>query len=155
MESVILHEGIHAFIDYKKLSKTTHLHNEAAAYVAQALFLRHKGENWPANVKQDPIIKAVESLLDKFNMTTNKAWLRWIHFEPLMKAIQAHPSNLMPGGLKIPWSTKTPADGIAMNRGTAGLLDKRRLAAKQRGPLGNNARDIDVLSRNRGPMGYS
>ena len=155
MESVILHEGVHAFTDYKKLSKTTYFHNEAAAYVMQALFLRHKRQSWPAHIRKDPIIEAVEDLIDKFKMTNDKAWLKWVHFEPLMKAIQAHPIYLMPGGLKVPWSTKTPADGIAKKEVREGLLNKRVLAAKQRGPLGRDTGDFTTSSRNRGPLGLA
>jgi hypothetical protein len=153
MKSIILHEGVHAFFDYKKLSKTTYFHNEAAAYITQALFLRQKRESWPSSVKNDPIIKAVENLINKFNMTSNKAWLKWIHFGPLMKAIQAHPVYLMQGGVKIPWSTKTPADGIAKKEVTKGLLNKRVLAANQRGPVGRDTGDCIASSRNRGPLG--
>lgn len=155
MKSIILHEGVHAFFDYRKLIKTTYFHNEAAAYITQALFLRQKGENWPASVKNDSVIKAVEDLINKFNMTSNKAWLKWIHFEPLMRAIQAHPSNLMLDGSKIPWSIKPPVDGIAKKEVTEGLLSKRALAAKQRGPLGRDTGNCVVSSRNRRSLGLA
>ena len=155
MESIVLHEGVHAFLDYKKLSKTTYLHNEAAAYVTQAIFLRHKKTAWPKEVKQDPILKAVEDLVDKFKMTSNKAWLNWAHFEPLMKAIQSHPIYLLPGGYKMPWKTMSPFNGIAMEHKTGGLVNKRALAEKQRGPMGIDPGYIDESSRKRGPLGFA
>lgn len=155
MESIIIHESVHALIDYKKMSGTTFFHNEAVAYVTQGLFLRNKSTRWPAALRNDPIIKALEALIDKYKMTENKAWLKWVHFEPLMRAIQSHRIYRLPDRTKLPWDIKTPADGIAKAGSPAGLINQRALAANQRGPMGHaSGKKVDG-SRSRTPLGIA
>ena len=154
IQSIILHEGVHVFIDYRKLTETTFFHNEAVAYVVQALFLRDKGAEWPSAVKNDPIVQAVEDLLTRFKMTSNRAWLNWVYFEPLMKVIQAHKQYLLPGGVKMPWNTLVPADGIAKIEVPKGASRNRTLATTLPGVLGHHRGAVE-LSRTRGPLGLA
>jgi len=121
--SGMVHEAVHALVDMVKASKTRRLANEAAAYLAQALYLWHEiGDVRLRAAVTDQlkssearirglagVYKACLALIDRCRtITSRRVVLPWQLYQPLLEALKG-PDSLY---RLIPWNQTTPADGI-------------------------------------------
>lgn len=114
--SFVVHEATHAVVDMKRATGTRVLANEAAAYLAQALYLyQEMGEISYAHYidrgafNQD-IHRACLSVIKKHNLANREKQLSDSDYKPIMQAIKKNPQYA-----DTPWTQLegTDADGVA------------------------------------------
>ncbi|MBN1508256.1 MAG: hypothetical protein JW955_15520 [Sedimentisphaerales bacterium] len=170
-KSLIVHEAVHALIDLLKAKDTRRLTGEAAAYLVQAIHLRHEltDATFRAIVTQQAksanerekqlgrIYKACLELIDKCKLPSRDARIPPILYQPILEAIKGHDVYKY-----IPWDQKAKADGIRARGAQAALYVQEgglRIAhARAGGPVG--VRDMGNpfghgSSRNPGPAGIA
>jgi hypothetical protein len=114
-QALVIHEGVHASLRRMKVASGGHL-EEAAAYLAQALFFERKGESiletweheneWAFNQPHidDPIqadskariYAAAEKVIDKFALDSDPAVLSAVDVADLVGAIAQDPGYAVP-----------------------------------------------------------
>jgi hypothetical protein len=90
-KGMIVHEAIHALLDLKKAVDTTALSDEVAAYIAQVIYLLHSGETEKDFSDSDRVFKETLKLVQKFNLTKGKVWLKWPHYQHLRTVVNQDP----------------------------------------------------------------
>jgi hypothetical protein len=91
--SAIVHESVHALVDLFLCKQTTELSDEAAAYLAEVIFLRAT-KTW---VKGDAAAMAIYNTADQIVKTHKlgqgkQVRLKWGHYAPLRDAVRGHPA---------------------------------------------------------------
>ena len=118
--SFVIHECIHAAIDQNKAQATRVLASEAAAYLAQSLYLH---QEWGDLFFQSWIDKGAESsvhalaevyrrcltMIERYKLLRKEVYLTDPCYKPLLRAIKSHPSYS-----QIPWARTESgeADGV-------------------------------------------
>lgn len=109
--SGVLHEGVHALVDLYKCTSTTSLTDEAAAYLAETIYLRAGKIRFDADAAALKIYDAADELAKARGLYKKKrkpVRLARADYEPLREAIRAHPAysgigaNEMTSGHGIP-----------------------------------------------------
>jgi tRNA splicing endonuclease len=87
---LIVHEAVHVVLDLKKAgispNPTTTLTSEAAACLAQVIYLRHKGKK--DFTKEDQIFISANELINKEKMMKGNAWISWPRYKGLRDDIK-------------------------------------------------------------------
>jgi hypothetical protein len=90
--SMIVHEGVHALVDLFRYTKATELSDEAAAYLAETLFMRSIGLTVTGGGAL-PIYNAAAALIDAHKLGKGRqVRLQWADYLPLREAVRAHPA---------------------------------------------------------------
>lgn len=89
--SGIVHESVHALVDLFECKQATTLSDEAAAYLAETIFLRAT-KTW---VKGDAAAMAIYNAADKIVKDHGlgqgkQVRLKWEHYAPLRDAVRGH-----------------------------------------------------------------
>ncbi len=89
----IVHEGVHALVDLFRATSTTVLSDEAAAYLAEVIYLR-AAHTW---VRGSAAVMAIYNAADRIAQAHRMyertgAVLRFADYEPLRQAVNAHPA---------------------------------------------------------------
>jgi hypothetical protein len=143
-KSLIVHESVHALVDIVKAKGTRRLAGEAAAYLAQAIYLWHEigGVRLKNAVKQrlrstkavdrqlGGIYQACLNLIQNYRLSTRTVWLPPLLYKPLLTAIKKHGVYRL-----IPWNQKVHANGIKAHA-TQGCKCVAMSAFRMQGPSG-------------------
>ncbi|MCI0378802.1 MAG: hypothetical protein L0215_14435 [Gemmataceae bacterium] len=109
---IIVHEAVHALIDLCKCVATTRLSDEAAAYLAQVVFMFQNGRRTftrPQYTAAYDLAKASGIIDPATNAVHAGVRLTWQQYEPLRREIHNRPAYQTVG-----WLAPTGASGIAM-----------------------------------------
>jgi hypothetical protein len=146
-KSLIIHEAVHAHIDIVKATKTRRLAAEAAAYLAQAIYLWHEVGDirfrhnvqarlaTPADRPLGQIYNACLTLIDLYKLASRSVWLEPILYQNLLNAIKGHGKYS-----HIRWDELSGADGTKAQSAQAskgkgsGFLSMGR--SRKPGPIG-------------------
>jgi hypothetical protein len=92
-QMLTMHECVHAINDIHGSAGITKLDDEAAGYVACALYYRHSGNKWPKRPKADETLldKIYETAFDLADAYTDKVVNPFAEIQALRTAILAHP----------------------------------------------------------------
>lgn len=92
-QAAVLHEGIHALVDLYKCKEVTVLNDEAAAYLAEVIYLR-AGHNWiNGGAAEMAIYNAADQVAKAHDLYSKRGVkLSLSDVDDLRKAIHAHPA---------------------------------------------------------------
>ncbi len=99
----IIHEGVHALVDLFRCTTITELTDEAAAYLAEVIYLR-ASHFWiqTSDAATQEIYKTANELCDRYDLGIKKGVrLKRNEYEPLQRVIHRHPAyrSIRPGQL--------------------------------------------------------
>ena len=107
-QASIVHECVHAMSDLYMCTQLTELSDEAAAYLTEVVFLRTVGHWVSGGAPAMAIYNAADTLAKARGLrTTRGVKLTWADYEPLRRAIHAHPAY---SGLS--WMQRTSGHGV-------------------------------------------
>ncbi len=96
--AVLVHEAVHAMIDRNRAVRTTVLHAEAAAYIAQVLYLLHtdaygtrRSAREHGNSPEGAIFVEAIRLIDRYHLEYRPGIVPLRASAPLQEAIHRHP----------------------------------------------------------------
>lgn len=98
--ALVIHEGVHAINDIKKRSKMAIIDDEAAGFVAQALYVR--GHGYPASTglrltdndkKKDAVFQRAFAVADLVS-ARKSYWREWIDLRAAIKDVPDYASSL-------------------------------------------------------------
>lgn len=92
VKAVIVHEGVHALSDLKRMTAMTGIESESAGFLAQA-FYRLKARNGRKYRSSIDIFSAAQDIIfDLKLLETRGQTVKWEDYESLRKAIESHPN---------------------------------------------------------------
>ena len=93
--SGILHEGVHALVDLYKCTSLTDLSDEAAAYLAETIFLHTGNVRINGDVDAMRIYNAADDIAKQYGLYKKKGVkLTRKQYEPLRQAIHVNPAYI-------------------------------------------------------------
>jgi hypothetical protein len=91
--SGIVHESTHALVDLFECKQATTLSDEAAAYLAETIFLRATKTWVKGDAKAMAIYNAADKLVKQYGLGQGKqVRLKWEQYAPLREAVRGHPA---------------------------------------------------------------
>lgn len=160
----LVHEAVHALVDVVKAAQTRRLAAEAAAYLAQALYLLHEVGDVRLKASAENseesglagIYRACIKLIEKYRMATRVVVLPPQLYQPVLDALKSPSSDYR----QIPWNQKSPADGVesgaarcAMGPGRTGIAVAMYRHAGATGAAGGQGTAGRGASRRPGALG--
>lgn len=106
-KGLLVHEAVHAIVDIDRCAKTTKVTTEAAAYLAQVIFLIGHGDTNFSSSKR--VFQAAAAIVNRYKMRSRVVWLPRTLYEPLRQAVLT--DSLYKSYLKDS-DLETDADGV-------------------------------------------